>query len=251
MRKCFIPGVTLKNVKCIRFHKKIFLNNLLKLKISCLEESVKKALWKSVNKYSFLERFMQIVHRKYKESFRHFSDQKLVEIYKETANAEIIGEIFERYQHIMFGVCLKYLRNADQSNDAVMHIFNELFDLLSRYEVRDLKYWLHTITKNHCLKILKGNEHAVDLDEVSEKNIAVDFMESEQELTHLKEKDLLLEKLNEALYRLKPEQQQCVKLFYIDSRSYQDIADITGYPLKKVKSYIQNGKRNLQLILEK
>ncbi len=185
------------------------------------------------------------------EQLKLKSDSQLVDMYKITADRDIVGELYNRYNHIVFGVCLKYLKDTDRSNDALMHIFNELFYLLERYEIRDFKHWLHTTTKNYCFKLLKSNNYSLDLDIIPEKNISQEFMETEQQIAHLEERDLLIEKMTIALETLKPEQKECVKLFYIQSKSYQDVSDITGYDLKKVKSYIQNGKRNLQIIMEK
>ena len=50
---------------------------------------------------------------------------------------------------------------------------------------------------------------------------------------------------------LNPEQKQTVELFYLQEKSYKEIVDQTGFSMNDVKSYIQNGKRNLKIMLSK
>jgi RNA polymerase sigma-70 factor (ECF subfamily) len=66
-----------------------------------------------------------------------------------------------------------------------------------------------------------------------------------------REKEQWLEWMGQSLEELGKEQKLCVILFYLEKRSYQEIALTTGYTLMQVKSYIQNGKRNLRLSIEK
>lgn len=78
------------------------------------------------------------------------------------------------------------------------------------------------------------------------------FVENGDDLSLLQkiEDELRFDALEIALKELKADQKTCVELFYLKHMSYGDIVDVTGYDLKKVKSYIQNGKRNLKLKLE-
>lgn len=59
-----------------------------------------------------------------------------------------------------------------------------------------------------------------------------------------------LNALDECIDVLKKEQKECVKLFFLEKKSYQEVNELTGIDLKKVKSNIQNGKRNLKICLE-
>jgi len=197
------------------------------------------------------EMLMKLLGKKHSELLTTFSDIELVMRFKKTGDAQIIGELFNRYQHIVLGVCIKYLKNIDKSNDATMHLFQELFEYLKKYEIKDFKSWMLTIARNYCLRLLKQEQHNIELNEVTEKNNAVGFMENEEHLTHLKEKEKLLDRLSDAVERLKPGQKECIQLFYLKSMSYQEVCDETGYEIKKVKSFIQNGKRNLQLLSER
>lgn len=179
------------------------------------------------------------------------TDIELVLDYKESFNTEIIGELYKRYHHIVFGVALKYLKDKENAQDALLDVYNNLFEQLLKYKIDDFKHWLLTVTRNHCLKLLKENAKFTPLDYAPTGFLTVDFMENENEFDHHVNKEKQIEKLKHALMELKPAQQQCVTLFYIDDKSYQEIADATGFTINKVKSYIQNGKRNLQLIMEK
>lgn len=193
---------------------------------------------------------MRILGKKHNELLNTLSDLELVERFKKSEDTHIVGEFFRRYQHIVLGVCIKYLKNVDKGNDATMHLFQELFEYLKKYEIKDFKSWMLTITRNYCLRVLKLDHHHIELNEITEKNNAVGFMENEDQLSLLREKENLLDRLSDAVEHLKPGQKECIQLFYLKSKSYQEVCDETGFEIKKVKSFIQNGKRNLKICME-
>lgn len=177
------------------------------------------------------------------------TDEQLVSDYKQTLNNQIIGELFTRYHHIVFGVALKYLKDTELAQDALLDVFNNLFEHLLKYKIDDFKSWLLTVTRNHSLRVLKDASKSSPLEYAHVKNLSINFMENEHEIDLINDKEKQLKQLEQALNKLKPEQNKCVKLFYLQDKSYHEVASITGYNLKKVKSHIQNGKRNLYLIL--
>jgi len=146
---------------------------------------------------------------------------------------------------------MKYLKNEDRSKDAVMQIFEKLFTDLLKHKVENFKPWLHMVVRNHCLGLLRKDQ-SLKKNEITYKT-ELDFMEIEDDEHLISENkhEKNITNLGNALKQLKTEQKECVELFYIQEKSYNEITDLTGYPIKKVKSYIQNGKRNLKLILEK
>lgn len=156
-----------------------------------------------------------------------------------------MGVLFERYSHLVFGVCLKYLRNKDESRDMVVTIFEKLMNDLKNFEIQKFRPWLHSVTRNHCLMYLrKANRPGTekDIDELQHK-----LQASSEETTD--EKEIKIQNLEKAIGELNEEQKICITLFYLKDKSYQEIAVETGWELNKIKSYIQNGKRNLQLKL--
>ncbi len=175
------------------------------------------------------------------------SDNELITLYKENSDKEIIGNLYKRYTRFVFLVSLKYLKDKDESEDAVMQIFEKLFIDLKNHKIDNFKAWLHTVTRNHCLMKLRKNQSV--LKKTQEYKIdSENNMESEDYL-HLNEKtddEIKFKNVREAIDGLNNEQQKCIQLFYIESKSYHEVAEITGYTLKNVKSYIQNGKRNLK-----
>jgi len=179
------------------------------------------------------------------------TDIELIQEYKESFNTEIIGELYKRYHHIVFGVALKYLKDTENAKDALLDVFNNLFEQLIKYKIDDFKNWLLTVTRNHCLKLLKESAKLSPIEYAQTSFLSVDFMENEHEIDLHNSKEKQIEKMNHAITLLKPAQQKCVMLFYINDKSYHEIAEITGFSIKNVKSYIQNGKRNLQLLMEK
>jgi RNA polymerase sigma-70 factor (ECF subfamily) len=75
--------------------------------------------------------------------------------------------------------------------------------------------------------------------------------ESGELRTEREEKEMQLQQLEVALTHLQDDQRQCLIWFYLEKLSYQQVAERGGYSLMQVKSHIQNGKRNLRLLLEK
>lgn len=179
------------------------------------------------------------------------SDASIIAQYKRTNNTALIGLLFERYTHLVYGVCLKYLKHEEDSKDAVMQIFEDLINKLKIHEIENFKSWLYSVTKNHCLMKLRSNKKEVPLFEDTAEKRPNLVMEFEEELHLLSENNSenKYDVLHEVIRQLKEEQSRCITLMYIENKSYKEISEITGYGLKKVKSYIQNGKRNLKLIL--
>lgn len=174
-------------------------------------------------------------------------ERELLLQYRSTGNLEVLGKLYSPYMSLLYGVCYRYLQDADQSQDAVMHIFEELIVKLRTHEVDNFKSWLYVYARNHCLMQLRKDKRTnlVDIED--------NLYESEQKLRQedpekWREKDF--EKLEGCMQLLNTEQEQCVRLFYFEQMCYKDIADRTGYDLNKVKSAIQNGKRNLKICME-
>lgn len=190
-----------------------------------------------------------------KQNFTNLSEEDLISKYIATQSKECFGEIYKRYSPMVYGACLKYLKNKDESYDATMDVFESLMKKLpEQNEIRSFNVWMYHVTKNECFSRLRASKKITiePLDEnFSEKN-SDHFMENEGFLTLINEQDRENneEAVVNALERLKPEQKACIKAFYLDKLSYKQIEEQLGFPLVKVKSYIQNGKRNLKVILQ-
>jgi RNA polymerase sigma factor (sigma-70 family) len=179
------------------------------------------------------------------------TDEELLGLFKQTGETAYLGEAYERYIHLVFGVCLKYLKNEEESKDMVMLIFEKLIIEVKKAEVRNFKSWLHVLARNQCLMLLRSASYRASkgLGTISDDPDMETFMVPH----HIDDDDLekRLQDLEKAVEHLPPEQQECIRLFYIEERCYKEIVEITGYDLNKVKSYIQNGKRNLKIYLHK
>jgi RNA polymerase sigma factor (sigma-70 family) len=174
------------------------------------------------------------------------SDQELVYLYKQNGDIGVLGELYQRYMDLLFAVCLKYLKEPAIAQDAVMGIFEELVSKLRKHEVNYFKGWLYTVAKNHCLMQLR-----------SQKQMPVsyvpEFMQS-TENPHLEsvfEKELNLDQLSKCIEGLSPDQKQSVQLFYLQEKSYKEIAGITQTEWNKVRSLVQNARRNLKICMDK
>jgi len=173
---------------------------------------------------------------------RDDTDSELLARYRHTHDRQLMGELFSRYTSMVYGLCLKYLKDRDAAQDAVMTIFEKLIEKLKTEEVEYFKSWLYMVSKNHCLGELRKKN----------PEIRSDFMEMTLAAHPMDEPDIEedLTALEECMETLKAEQAQCVKLFYLEKMSYDQVGKQTHHDLKSVKSFIQNGKRNLKICLE-
>lgn len=181
------------------------------------------------------------------ERFTHISDADLLLRFKHDGNSEWLGILLQRYTLLLFGVCLKYLKNEEEAKDAVQQIFLKVLTEAERHNVDFFKSWLYTVAKNYCLMRLREQQGK------GWKELTDNLAPRHEDLKKL---DLLEDEatyafLEQALQELPPEQQHCIILFYLQKKSYQQISAQTGFSLLQVKSYIQNGKRNLRLAIEK
>lgn len=186
------------------------------------------------------------------DHLQKLEDIELVALYKDSGDKMALGVLYKRYTRFVFSVCMKYLKDEDKSRDVVMDIFEQLFEKLLKHQVSNFKSWLYSVAKNQCLHEIRDNRHVLR-DEWHEKNSGEDFMENNPFLYPSHELVLndQIQKLERGITELSEEQRICIELFYLHDHSYEDIAASTGYDLKKVKSYIQNGKRNLKIFLLK
>ncbi|MDA0194791.1 MAG: sigma-70 family RNA polymerase sigma factor [Bacteroidetes bacterium] len=176
-------------------------------------------------------------------------DIELVENYRSTEDLEVLGILYHRYMHLVFGVCLKYFKNREEAKDAVMSIFEKLVVDLKEHEVSNFKSWLHVNTRNFCLMKLRSskfkiNSSALDINSDSGVEYGLPMHHDNEDI----EDDLVI--LERCIEGLENAQQRSVRLFFLEQKCYLEICELTGFELKKVKSYIQNGKRNLKLCIE-
>jgi RNA polymerase sigma factor (sigma-70 family) len=179
--------------------------------------------------------------------YDHITDEQLLGLYNADGNQEWIGILLERYTLLLLGVCMKYLKNEDDAKDSVQQIFLKVLTEVSKYQITYFKSWLYMVAKNHCLMKLRGGQNK-NLQELTEGLVNAPAEDKKNEIIENERTYTLLE---EAIEELNDEQKQCVTLFYINKYSYNQIVEKTNYNLSQVKSYIQNGKRNLKLLLER
>ena len=181
------------------------------------------------------------------DKYRDITDQELLEKFYAGHNNEWLGILLQRYTLLLLGVSMKYLKNEEEAKDSVQQIFLKVIQELQKYKVEYFKSWLYMVAKNHCLMKLRDGQGKLTA-EINERMAAKP--EEETNLQSLAQNDHTLDLMEVALKELNAEQQQCVTLFYLQKKSYQEISDATGYSMLQVKSYIQNGKRNLKILIE-
>jgi RNA polymerase sigma-70 factor (ECF subfamily) len=176
----------------------------------------------------------------------HMTDSELLELYYQDKDPEWIGRLLERYTLLLLGVCMKYVKDENEAKDCVQQIFLKVLTEVSKYRIDYFKSWLYMVAKNHCLMRLRNNG-IKGPKELKEEMLVHTEPEKEELIKNEQTNDLL----EDAIAELSEEQRQCVILFYLKKNSYQQVTEKTGFNLLQVKSYIQNGKRNLKIILER
>jgi RNA polymerase sigma-70 factor (ECF subfamily) len=182
------------------------------------------------------------------DKYRHISDQQLLENFYADQDNKWLGILLPRYTLLLLGVCMKYLKNEEEAKDCVQQIFLKTITELKKYKVAYFKSWLYMVAKNHCLMKIRDSQGKIPV-ELTERYMTA--TEEQPDIQSLIQTDQAIELLADALNELPAEQQQCVTLFYLQKKSYQEIGEEAGFTMMQVKSYIQNGKRNLRLLIEK
>lgn len=175
------------------------------------------------------------------EENRELSDDALLLQYKQTLDKRIVGVLYKRYAHLVLGVCYKYFRDKDDSKDAVIRIFEKLFDELQKRDVQNFKGWLTFVSRNFCISELRKRDV-----EAERRNKYLNEPEEEVEEKEHELKEVKYTELEQAIEKLPDKQKLCIRLFYFENKSYDEISAQTGFTSNEVKSCIQNGKRNLK-----
>ncbi|MCX6290948.1 MAG: sigma-70 family RNA polymerase sigma factor [Bacteroidetes bacterium] len=172
-------------------------------------------------------------------------DSQIITAFRETGDTLYIGILFDRYCHLVFAVSMNYMKNEEDSKDVVLYVFEKLGNDLKKYDIKNFSSWLYSVTKHYCLRLLNKKPYSVHIDE------ELNYLVTEEDETDHRLTDRLLLFLDEAISELNEEQRTCIRLFYLEEKSYKEIEVITGYAYEKVKSHIQNGKRNMKIYLLK
>lgn len=174
------------------------------------------------------------------------TDRDLLDRFRRTGNSDWLGKLYERYMELTYGICLKYFQDEGLAEDAVMAIFESLLVKVPEHDIQNFKSWLYTFARNHCLMELRREKTRPNLQLESE------FMQFEQ-FGHLLEEyseNGHLRHLEDCMHDLMPQQRSCIKLFYYEGKTYKEIAEMKCDEIGKIRSYIQNGRRNLRICLE-
>jgi RNA polymerase sigma factor (sigma-70 family) len=174
------------------------------------------------------------------------ADNELIEQYKISGSLETLGELYQRYMELVYGVCLKYLKEPEDAKDSVLNIFEELVSKLKKHNVDNFKGWVYQLSRNHCLMKLRKQK-------IISVNIDMSVVQSEETI-HLDEeleKEQNFKQMQYCLEQLIQQQRQVIELFYLENKCYKEISEITEMDPNKVRSLIQNGRRNLKICMEK
>lgn len=177
--------------------------------------------------------------------YSHYTDEQLLHTYRRTGDNEWLGQLLHRYTALLLGVAMKYLKDIPLAEDAVQHVFLKALTRLPDGEINNFKGWLYILMRNHCLQQLR--------DRVPEHDDSglVQLQANDSDEEAMQEHEYTLQQMEDAILQLSEEQQVTINMFYLQKCSYEQITAKTGYSFMQVKSYIQNGKRNLKSLLIK
>lgn len=177
-------------------------------------------------------------------------DLELVELYQSSHDKHYVGELYQRYSHLVYGLCLGYFDDRETARDAVLQLFEKLFEQLKKHKPDNFKVWLTFVARNHCIsEIRKQKTRSGRQEEYLKDEEALQEGMEEPGSSPVDAKELSLQQLEAAVQQLGEEQRTCIELFYFKEKSYKEICDLTGLSDKQVKSHLQNGKRNLKIML--
>ncbi len=179
------------------------------------------------------------------KKYKALSDAELLQKYKLDGDLQWIGALYGRYMHLCYGVGLKYFNDKDIAKDVVMDVFEVVIEKCKSHEVQSFKSWLYVLVKNFCLMQLRKEKGI----EGKAQNYFMDF-KVEAHLTEVGEDEIAFNQLQNCIEGLNIEQRQSIELFYFKKLHYKRISEQTGFDLLKVKSYIQNAKRNLKICMD-
>ncbi|MGN6616631.1 MAG: RNA polymerase sigma factor [Ilyomonas sp.] len=174
------------------------------------------------------------------------TDEELLLAFKQTGEQEMLARLYLRYVDLTYGVCVKYL-DEEAAKDAVMSIYEELLQKVPQHNIDNFKSWLYAVAKNFCLMQLRKEKKMITVEFPSTVMQSEDF----SHLDNVLEKEQELKKLEHCIEKLPAEQKQSIELFYLQNKCYNEIVELTGFEWNKIRSLIQNGRRNLKICMEK
>lgn len=175
------------------------------------------------------------------------SDAELIAAYKESGDLQVLATLYSRYHSLVYGLCLRYFKNVEDSQDASVNIFESLISSVKRHNIETFKNWLYTLTKNHCLEKLRKESRSWRKEKEAESMYSSMVFHPD----NIMEKEAKLDKLEECIEALPLKQKECIRLFYLQKKSYQELSDELQLKWNTIRSFIQNGRRNLKNCMEK
>lgn len=186
----------------------------------------------------------------FKKKKEYVSDEALLLDFKQSGDKDLFAELFKKHVTTVYGTCLFYLQDKDEAQDATMILFEKMLLDIGTREINNFKAWLGFVVRNHCISLIRKKKTVnKNLKSYYEFELEDTSYETEEKIQSVSD-DVLLQEMKGCLPKLKERQRMCVEQFYLHNKSYQDIANDTGFNLNEIKSHIQNGKRNLKLLIE-
>lgn len=161
-------------------------------------------------------------------------------------NTNHFNYIIEKYQQRIFSMGMRFFKNENDACDFVQEVFIKAYQNLASYKKKAaFRFWLIKIAYNHGINKVKKNQNIKKREQVLDNSIASEYniemiqMKSEAEKT-----------LFDAIEKLPQKYRQCLDFYFFVGLTYNEISDITGFPVNTIKSHVYRAKQALHSCLQ-
>jgi RNA polymerase sigma-70 factor (ECF subfamily) len=150
--------------------------------------------------------------------------------------------IVPAFQDRVFRLSYSMLKDRGAAEDAAQETFTRVWKALAKFDGRSsLGTWIYAIARNTCLMEIRKRKPIVSMDDPGSPVAAAVELASATTQGADVERDNLLRMLE----ALPANQQQAVRLFYLEDKSYETVAELMGMPLGTVKNLLHRARKQL------
>ncbi|MFK7923284.1 MAG: RNA polymerase sigma factor [Bacteroidia bacterium] len=171
------------------------------------------------------------------------SEQELLAHFRDTQDPEVIALLMTRYDGLIYGMALKWLRDPERARDFAGDLYIKLFEHLQKQEVENFPAWLGRTIRNR-LHDLRRKDNVRD--EYKSGFVPPEAPRVENAW------DFAMDKsgLGQALAGLSESESIVIRGVYFDDKSYQEIGEEQGWSFNQVRGARERAIRKLRIVLK-
>ena len=178
----------------------------------------------------------------------NMNEQQAIERARQS-DVDAFNQLVLAYQNLAYSVAYRMLRDEAAAADAVQDSFIKAYRALSQFKDGNFKSWLMRIVVNTCYDVLRvrGRRPVESLDDMAVEPVSMTPMSAAPESPEsYAERSELRQHIESSIEYLPQDQRLAVMLCDVHGYAYEEIVDITGWPMGTVKSRISRGRIKLQ-----